>query len=84
MCFKCKAEIGKHLHNTFSIQNSFKEGDALLQWFFNFALGYVIRHVQIKGEGLKLTGSHQLLGYHNDINLFSTKHILERKTQSMT
>jgi hypothetical protein len=58
------------LLNTFSIQISFKEEGALLQWLFNFALEYVIRHAEINREGLKLTGSHQLLGYNHDINLF--------------
>ena len=42
MCLKCKVQIGKHLPNTFSIQNSFKEGDALLQWLFNFPLEYIL------------------------------------------
>ena len=47
---------------TFFIQNSFKKGYALLQWIFNFALEYVIRHVQLNREGLKLIGSNTLLG----------------------
>jgi len=50
------------LPSTFSIQNSFKKGYALLQRLFNFALKYVIRHVEVNREGLKLTISHKLLG----------------------
>jgi hypothetical protein len=30
--------VGKSLSDKFSIQNGLKEGDALSQWLFNFAL----------------------------------------------
>jgi hypothetical protein len=38
--------IGKHLSDTFPIQNGLKQGDALLPLLFNFALEYTIRNVQ--------------------------------------
>jgi len=36
---------------------------------FNFALEYTIRRVHVKQDGLKLTGTHQLLVYAGDVNI---------------
>jgi hypothetical protein len=40
-----KVHIGKHLSDSFPIQNGLKQGDALSPLFFNFALEYAIRKV---------------------------------------
>jgi hypothetical protein len=36
---------------------------------FKFDLEYVIRRVQVKQDGLKLNGTHQLLAYADDVNI---------------
>ncbi len=36
---------------------------------FNFALVYAIRRVQVKQDGLKLNGTHQLFIYPDDVNI---------------
>jgi hypothetical protein len=41
-----KVRIGKHLSDSFPIQNGLKQGDALSQLLYNFALEYAIRKIK--------------------------------------
>jgi len=61
---------------TFPIKNGLKQGDALSPLLFSFALEYAIRTVQVKQDGLKVNGTHQLLAYADDVNVLSGSIIL--------
>jgi hypothetical protein len=57
------------LSHTFSIQNTVKQRDALTTMLFSFALEYAIKMAQENHVGLKLSGTRQLLGYADDVNV---------------
>jgi hypothetical protein len=61
--------IGKNISDKFPIQNGLKQGYTLSPLFFNTALEYTIRMSQDNQEGLKLTGTHQLLAYGDDTSI---------------
>jgi len=64
-----RVRVGKNLSDMFPIMNVLKQGDALSAFLFNFVLENAIRTVQVKQDGLKLNGTHQLLAYADDVNI---------------
>jgi hypothetical protein len=62
-----KVHLGKHLSESFPIQNGLKQ-DAF-RLLFNFALECAIRKVWENQVGLKLNGTHQHLAYAIDVSL---------------
>jgi hypothetical protein len=65
-----KVRTSKHLSDKFPIRNGLKQGDASSPLLFKFALECAIRNIQEKQVGLTLNGTHQLLIYSDDVNLF--------------
>jgi len=55
----------------FPIRNGLKQGDVLSPLFFNYALEYAIRRIQVNQDGLKLNGTHKLLSYADDVNILA-------------
>jgi hypothetical protein len=70
-----KVRIGKHLFDSFPVQNGLKQGDALSPLLFNFALEYAIKKVQVNQVLLMLNGTHQLLAYADEVKKEEEKHM---------
>ena len=75
--------VDKNLSDMFPIKNDVKERDALSPLIFNFAVGYAILSVQVNQDGLKLSGTHQLLVYAHGINFRVEWYILRRKARNL-
>ena len=73
-----RVRVGKNLSDRFPIRNGLKKGDALSPLLFNFALEYAIRRIQVNQNGLKLNGTHQLLGYADDNILGGSVHTVQK------
>ena len=51
---------------------------------FNFALECAIRRVQVKQDGLKLNGTHQLLAYADDVNILGgSVHTIKKNAEAV-
>ena len=52
--------------------------------FFNFAVEYAIRRVQVNQEGLKLSGTNQFLLYADDVNILGGSiHSIKENTEAL-
>jgi len=66
------------------MKNGLKQADALSPQLFNFALEYAIRRVQVKQDGLKLNGTHQLLANADDVNILGGSiHTLKENAEAL-
>ena len=76
--------VGKNLSDMLPIRNDLKQGDALSPLLFNFALEYAIRRVQVNQDGLKLSGTHQLLVYADAVNVMKgSVHTIKENTEAL-
>jgi hypothetical protein len=79
-----RVQVRKSLSDVFPIGNGLKKLYALLSLLFNFALEYAIRRVQVNQDGLKLNGTHQLLGYTNDVNILGgSAHTVKENAEAL-
>jgi len=61
-----------------------KQGNALSPLFFNFALVYAIRRVQVNQDGLKLNGTQQLLVYADDVYILEgSVHCIKENAEAL-
>jgi len=67
-----RVQVGKNLSYIFPIRNDLQQEDALSPLLCNSALEYAIRRVQVNQDVLKLSGTHQLLVYADDVSVLCT------------
>jgi len=79
-----RVRVGKNVSHRLPIRNGLKQGDALSPPLLKFALEYAVRRVQVKQDGLKINGTHQLLAYANDVNILGGSiHTLKENTEAL-
>jgi len=62
-----------------------KKRDAFLPLLFNFPLEYAFSSVQVNQDGLKFSGTYQLLVYADDANMLrGSVHIIKKNTEALS
>ncbi|WP_333765086.1 reverse transcriptase domain-containing protein, partial [Streptomyces sp. IBSBF 2390] len=75
--------IAKQVSEPFTTTKGFRQGDALSCDLFNICLEVIVRRAGLSGTANNIiTGSVQLLGYADDIDIISRKptHLLKKVT----
>jgi hypothetical protein len=68
----------------FPIRNGWKQGDAVSLLFFNFALDFAIKRVQVHQHGFKLNGTHQLMAYADYVNILGGRvHTVRENSEAL-
>ena len=74
-----RVRVGTDLSDMFRIRKGAKQGDAQSPFLDNFAVEYAIRRFQVMQDGLKLNGTHQLLLYADDVNIWEEEYIYYKR-----
>ena len=75
-----KVRADKRLYDLVLVKNGLKKAGALSSLFSH----YVIKRVQVNQDGLKLSGTHLLLGYTDDINILGGNvHTIKRNAEAL-
>jgi len=74
-----KVLIGKHLSDTFPIQNGLKQGDAWSPLLFNVVFEQAIKKFQANQEVVKLNVTHQLVVCAEYVTSWANTHTVQRK-----
>jgi hypothetical protein len=68
----------------FHIKYDLKQGNTSSPLLSDFAVDYAIRRVQTNQDNLKLNGTHQLLPYADDVNIFGGRvHTVKVKAETL-
>ena len=77
-----RVQLGRHLSDVFAIRNGWKQGDALSPLLIYFALDCTIMRVQVNRDGFKLSDTHQVLVYADDVIILSRSILtIKKKTR---
>ena len=86
-----RVRVGKHLSNTFHIENGFETRRCFIAIAFKICIRYAIRRVEANQGCLQSNGTHQLLVFADDVYILDgsvhsieNDHVwrLERRTKS--
>jgi len=78
-----RVHVGKNGSHRFPNRNGLKQGDALSPMLFNLTLDYAKKRVQLNRDGLKLSATHQLLAYADDVNILGgSVHTLKENAEA--